>query len=378
MHTFDTVKLGILGGGQLGRMLIQSAVNLNLTSLVLDPDADAPCSAIANRFYQGKLTDFDTVYQFGKNADIITIEIENVNCEALLKLEQEGKKVYPQPGAVRLIQDKGLQKTFFKKHNIPTADFRIIESKSELKEHTDFLPFFMKLRKEGYDGRGVQRIATENDFEKGFDKPSVLEKAVDMKTEIAVIVARNESGEVKAFPPVGMDFHPEANLVEYLFAPAEISEAIAKKAEEIAIHVIESLKLTGILAVEMFVDKHDNILVNEIAPRPHNSGHHTIEANTVSQYEQHLRAILNLPLAETKLNFPAVMVNILGEPGYEGTARYEGLHEVLQTPGVYVHLYGKKITKPFRKMGHATITADTLDNAKEKAKFVKQTLKVIA
>jgi 5-(carboxyamino)imidazole ribonucleotide synthase len=378
MHTFDTIKLGILGGGQLGRMLIQSAINLNITSHVLDPDSEAPCSAIANKFYHGKLTDFDTVYNFGKNADIITIEIENVNCEALLKLEQEGKKVFPQPGAIRLIQDKGLQKTFFKKHNIPTADFRIIENKSELDAHADFLPFFMKLRKEGYDGRGVQKIASTDDFEKGFDKPSVLEKAVDMKAEIAVIVARNESGEVKTFPPVGMDFHPEANLVEYLFAPAEISEQIAKQAEETAIRVIESLKLTGILAVEMFVDKNDNILVNEIAPRPHNSGHHTIEANMVSQYEQHLRAILNLPLADTSLNSPAVMVNILGEEGHEGTARYEGLHDVLKEKGVYVHLYGKKKTKPFRKMGHATIVADTLDNAKEKAKFVKQTLKVIA
>jgi 5-(carboxyamino)imidazole ribonucleotide synthase len=378
MHIYQTVKLGILGGGQLGRMLIQSAINLNITTHVLDPDADAPCSAIANRFYQGKLTDFDTVYQFGKNADILTIEIENVNAEALIKLESEGKKVFPQPHAIRLIQDKGLQKTFFQKNNISTAPFRIIEKPEELAAHRDFLPFFMKLRKEGYDGRGVQHIKTEADFVKAFQQPSVLEKAVKLKTEISVIVARNESGEVKTFPPVGMDFHPEANLVENLFAPADITTEVSIKAEQIAVQLIEALKLIGILAVEMFVDENDEVLVNEVAPRPHNSGHHTIEANLTSQYEQHLRAILNLPLGDTTLKYPAVMVNLLGEAGYEGNAKYSGMNEVLQLPGVYVHLYGKKITKPFRKMGHVTIVADNIESAKEKAKFVKQTLKVIA
>jgi 5-(carboxyamino)imidazole ribonucleotide synthase len=375
---YETVKLGIVGGGQLGRMLIQSAINFNITTHVLDPDNDAPCSGIAHRFYHGSLTDFDAVYNFGKNADIITIEIENVNCEALIKLEEEGKKVFPQPKIVRLIQDKGLQKEYFKQHKIPTADFRIIEHKEDLEQHKDFLPFFMKLRKEGYDGRGVQNIKTEADFSKVFNKPSVLEKSVKVKEEISVIVARNESGEVKTFPAVGMEFHPEANLVELLYAPANVNAAIAAKAEKIALQVVESLKLVGILAIEMFVNENDEVLVNEIAPRPHNSGHHTIEANMVSQYEQHVRAILNLPLGDTTLRCPAVMVNLLGEEGFEGKALYEGMQQVLEIPGVNIHLYGKKNTKPFRKMGHVTVIDNSLEAAKEKAKIVKETLKVKA
>jgi 5-(carboxyamino)imidazole ribonucleotide synthase len=375
---YETVKLGIVGGGQLGRMLIQSAINFNITTHVLDPDNDAPCSGIAHRFYHGSLTDFDAVYNFGKNADIITIEIENVNCEALIKLEEEGKKVFPQPKIVRLIQDKGLQKEYFKQHKIPTPDFRIIEHKEDLEQHKDFLPFFMKLRKEGYDGRGVQNIKTEADFSKVFNKPSVLEKSVKVKEEISVIVARNESGEVKTFPAVGMEFHPEANLVELLYAPANVNAAIAAKAEKIALQVVESLKLVGILAIEMFVNENDEVLVNEIAPRPHNSGHHTIEANMVSQYEQHVRAILNLPLGDTTLRCPAVMVNLLGEEGFEGKALYEGMQQVLEIPGVNIHLYGKKNTKPFRKMGHVTVIDNSLEAAKEKAKIVKETLKVKA
>jgi 5-(carboxyamino)imidazole ribonucleotide synthase len=375
---YETIKLGIVGGGQLGRMLIQSAINFNITTHVLDPDNDAPCSGIAHKFYHGSLTDFDAVYNFGKNADVITIEIENVNCEALIKLEEEGKKVFPQPKIVRLIQDKGLQKEYFKQHKIPTADFRIIEHKEDLEQHKDFLPFFMKLRKEGYDGRGVQRIKTEEDFSKGFNKPSVLEKSVQVKEEISIIVARNESGEVKAFPAVGMEFHAEANLVELLYAPANVNAAIAAKAEKIALQVVESLKLVGILAIEMFVNENDEVLVNEIAPRPHNSGHHTIEANMVSQYEQHLRAILNLPLGSTTLRCPTVMVNLLGEENFEGKALYEGMQQVLKMPGVNIHLYGKKNTKPFRKMGHVTIVDTSLEGAKAKAKIVKETLKVKA
>ncbi len=378
INYYETVKLGIVGGGQLGRMLIQSAINFNINTHVLDPDNNAPCSNIAHKFYHGSLTDFDAVYNFGKNADIITIEMENVNCEALIKLEEEGKKVFPQPKIVRLIQDKGLQKEYFRQHHIPTADFRIIEHPEELQQHTDFLPFFMKLRKEGYDGRGVQSIKTEADFSKAFNKPSVLEKSVKVKEEISVIVARNESGEVKTFPAVGMEFHPEANLVELLYAPANINAEIAAKAEKIALQVVESLKLVGILAIEMFVNENDEVLVNEIAPRPHNSGHHTIEANMVSQYEQHLRAILNLPLGDTTLRCPAVMVNLLGEEGFEGKALYEGMQQVLAIPGVNIHLYGKKNTKPFRKMGHVTVIDNSLKAAKEKATIVKETLKVKA
>lgn len=378
MQQYESIKLGILGGGQLGRMLIQSAINYNLTVHVLDADNDAPCSALAHRFFQGSLTDYDTVYNFGKSVDIITIEIEHVNCEALIQLEKEGKKVFPQPHAIRLIQDKGLQKEYFKKHNIPTAEYRMVEHGDELKNHKDFLPYFMKLRKEGYDGKGVQHIKNEQDFAKAFNKPSVLEKAVNIKEEIAVIVARNQQGEVKCFPAVGMQFHAEQNLVEYLYAPANISPAIENKAIEIAKKIIEKFDLVGVLAVEMFVNENDEVLVNEVAPRPHNSGHHTIEANMVSQYEQHLRAILNLPLGDTTLRCPAVMVNLLGEAEHTGTAIYKGMQEVLQLPGANVHLYGKKNTKPFRKMGHVTIIATTLAEAQHNATLVKNTLKVIA
>lgn len=370
--------IGILGGGQLGRMLIQAAMNFNLRISILDPDKDAPCKTIADSFQVGSLMDFDTVYAFGKKVDLLTIEIEHVNVEALEKLEKEGVKVFPQPHIIKTIQDKGLQKLFYQQNAIPTSDFRLIDSKDELTEHSDFLPFFQKMRKGGYDGKGVQRISSESDFTKAFEQSSVLEKQVDILKELAVIVARNESGETKTFPAVELDFHPEANLVEFLFSPAEIPAAIEKKAEEIAVRVAQSLKIVGLLAVEMFLTKSGEILVNEIAPRVHNSGHHTIEGNVTSQFEQHVRAILNLPLGSTEIKTPAVMVNLLGEAGYDGVARYAGLEEALQKDGVAVHLYGKKFTRPFRKMGHVTITDARLETAKEKAKFVKHTLKVIA
>jgi 5-(carboxyamino)imidazole ribonucleotide synthase len=359
-------------------MLIQAGLNFNLSISILDPDKDAPCKSIADVFQVGSLTDFDTVYAFGKKVDLLTIEIEHVNVEALEKLEQEGVKVFPQPHIIKTIQDKGLQKLFYKEHNIPTADFRLIQSHTELAQHTDFFPYFQKLRKGGYDGKGVQRIRNENDFSKAFEQPCVLEKQVDIHKELAVIVARNESGEIKTFPAVELDFHPEANLVEFLFSPADISSAIEKKVEEIAIQVAESLKIVGLLAVEMFLTNSGEILVNEIAPRVHNSGHHTIEGNITSQFEQHLRAILGLPLGSAAIKVPAVMVNLLGEPTYDGTAKYAGLDDVLKVEGVAVHLYGKKFTRPFRKMGHVTVTDASLETAKEKAKFVKDTLKVIA
>lgn len=370
--------IGILGGGQLGRMLIQAGLNFNLHISILDPDKDAPCKSIADVFEVGSLMDFDTVYAFGKKVDLLSIEIEHVNVEALEKLEKEGVKVFPQPHIIKTIQDKGLQKLFYKENNIPTSDFRLIESKTELEQHTDFFPYFQKLRKGGYDGKGVQRIRNQSDFSKAFEQASVLEKQVDIHKELAVIVARNESGETKTFPAVELDFHPEANLVEFLFSPADISPAIEKKSEEIAIKVAQSLGIVGLLAVEMFLGKNGEILVNEIAPRVHNSGHHTIEGNITSQFEQHLRAILNLPLGSAAIKVPAVMVNLLGEPNYDGLAKYAGLDDVLKVEGVAVHLYGKKFTRGFRKMGHVTITDASLETAKEKAKFVKNTLKVIA
>ena len=370
-------KLGILGGGQLGRMLIQAGIDYNLPFAILDPDAHAPCSTLAE-FHHGSLTDYETVMKFGSRCDIITIEIENVNTTALKDLQKAGKIVFPQPELIELIQDKRLQKKFYVDNNIPTAEFIITEKAADVRNHIDFLPAVHKLGKEGYDGRGVQVIKSSSDVDKAFDAPGLLEKLVDFDKEIAVIVARNTTGEIVSYPAVEMMFHPTQNLVEYLFAPAQISKDIEKKADAIARDVIAKLNLTGLLAVEMFVTKAGEVLVNEVAPRPHNSGHQTIEANVTSQYEQHLRAILNLPLGNTDIILPSAMVNILGEPGYTGDALYEGFNKVINEKGVHVHLYGKKTTKPFRKMGHVTIIDEDIEQLKKKAKFVKETLKVIA
>jgi len=370
-------KVGILGGGQLGRMLIQSGIDLNIPFAVLDPDPQAPCSGLTE-FYCGKLTDHDTVIEFGSKCDVITIEIENVNTAALKELVLQGKKVFPEPEVIELIQDKRVQKTFYKNNNIPTAEFYLTENAEAVRKHRAFLPFVNKLGREGYDGRGVQLMREEKDLEKAWDAPGLVEKLIDFHKEISVIVARNERGEVKTFPVVEMVFHPVQNLVEYLFSPADIAPATAAQADAIARKVITDLNMTGLLAVEMFVQKDGSILVNEIAPRPHNSGHQTIEANLTSQYEQHLRAILNLPLGETTTLMPSAMVNLLGEPGYSGPARYVGFEETMQTAGVFVHLYGKKMTKPFRKMGHVTILENDIATLRKKVNFVKETLKVIA
>lgn len=376
-HTFNQdFKLGILGGGQLGRMLIQSGIDFNFNFTILDPDKNAPCSTLAE-FSEGKLTDFDTVMKFGSQCDVITIEIENVNTSALRELARMGKRVFPQPEVIELIQDKRVQKTFYKNNGIPTAAFVLTENKEDVARLAKF-PMVNKLGKEGYDGRGVQILRGKEDLANAFDKPGLLEELVPFDKEISVIVARNEKGQVETFPPVEMVFHPEQNLVEYLFAPAQISAEIAQRADRIARDIIEKLNMIGLLAVEMFVTRSGEVLVNEIAPRPHNSGHQTIEANVTSQYEQHLRAIAGLPLGKTDLIMPSAMVNLLGEPGYSGTARYAGFEDVLSVKGVHVHLYGKKQTKPFRKMGHVTILDEDIDSLKKKANFVKQTLKVIA
>jgi 5-(carboxyamino)imidazole ribonucleotide synthase len=370
-------KLGILGGGQLGRMLIQSGIDFNFNFSILDPDENAPCSSLGD-FHIGKLTDFDTVMKFGSSCDVITIEIENVNTQALKELVRKGKSVFPQPEVIELIQDKRVQKTFYQQHAIPTAKFILTDNKAETLKHTDFLPAVNKLGKEGYDGRGVQILRTEEDLKKAFDKPGLLEELIPFEKEISVIVARNTQGEVVTYPAVEMVFHPEQNLVEYLFAPAVISENVARKADTIARTIIEKIGMTGLLAVEMFVTKAGDVLVNEVAPRPHNSGHQTIEANITSQYEQHLRAITGLPLGSTSLRSPSAMVNLLGEPGFSGPAKYQGFEEVMKVKGVHVHLYGKEQTKPFRKMGHVTIVDNDIESLKQKANFVKQTLKVIA
>ncbi|MEX1240156.1 MAG: 5-(carboxyamino)imidazole ribonucleotide synthase [Cyclobacteriaceae bacterium] len=370
-------KVGILGGGQLGRMLVQSGIDFNIPFVVLDPDPAAPCSALTE-FYCGKLTDYNTVMEFGAKCDIITIEIENVNTAALKALARMGKKVFPEPEVIELIQDKRLQKTFYRDNGIPTAEFFLTENDEAVKQYAHFLPFVNKLGREGYDGRGVQLMRVEKDLEKAYNAPGLVEKLVDFEKEISVIVARNERGEVKTFPVVEMVFHPVQNLVEYLFSPADIPGNKAEEAAAIAGKIIERLDMTGLLAVEMFLTRDGHILVNEIAPRPHNSGHQTIEGNLTSQYEQHLRSILNLPLGDTDVLMPSAMVNLLGEPGFSGPAKYEGFGEVLREPGVFVHLYGKQLTKPFRKMGHITILAKDMATLKKKANFVKQTLKVVS
>lgn len=373
---YGDLKLGILGGGQLGRMLIQESINYNVTTHVLDPDPHAPCKDICNHFTAGSLTDYNTVYKFGKKVDLLTIEIEKVNVDALEQLEIEGVVVYPQSRVIRLIQDKGVQKQFFKENDIPTSPFQLIHTKNELKSGSFGYPYIQKLRREGYDGRGVYIVRSEADLINAFEAPSVIEKLIDFEKEIAVIVARNEKGEVKTFPCVEMEFNPEANLVEFLISPSNLDADILKRADELAIKIAENLKIVGILAVELFLTSNGQILVNEIAPRPHNSGHQSIEGNYTSQYEQLLRAIFNLPLGDTHSLGNAVMINLLGEKGYEGYAEYEGLEKALALSGVYVHLYGKKITKPFRKMGHVTILDADREKAIEKAKFVQRTIKV--
>ena len=376
---FDkSFTLGILGGGQLGRMLIQAAMKFDFRIHVLDPDREAPCSAFCNEFTWGRLTDFDAIYNFGRRVDLLTIEIENVNVDALEKLEAEGVVIHPHSNIIKTVQDKGAQKLFLKENNIPTANFDLIQSKQELRTIRCFFPMVQKLRRAGYDGRGVVKIASAEEIEKGFDQPSVVEQFVDVEKEISMLVARSAVGEMKVYPPVEMMFHPEANLVEFLLSPANIPPAIEDRAKEMAVEIARAFELVGLAAVEMFVLKDGTVLVNEIAPRPHNSGHHTIEANVTSQFEQHLRAILGLPLGSTQIKSPAVMVNLLGEEGHEGEARYEGLEEILSIEGASVHLYGKRTTKPFRKMGHVTILDSDIHRALEKARRIKHQLKVVA
>lgn len=375
--TIQELNIGILGGGQLGRMLIQNAVNYNLNISILDPDKNAPCKDLVKTFVNGSITDYNTVYKFGKDKDLITIEIENVNIEALKKLEQEGKQVYPQPHIIEMIQDKGLQKMFYQRNDIPSPDFFLTETKEQIAKYASFFPFFQKLRKGGYDGKGVVKLVSPHHLEKAFEEPSVLERLVDFEKELSVVVARNKNGEIKCFPVVECEFNPQANLVEFLFSPANIKKNIEKDAIAIATQIVEKLELVGILAVELFLTKDGKILVNEIAPRVHNSGHHTIEANITSQFEQHWRAILNLPLGDTAIVKPGVMINLLGDFGHDGRAVYEGLEDIMKFSGVYVHLYGKLNTKPFRKMGHVTIVDEDITKARQKAKMVKNLIRVI-
>ena len=375
---YKDFKLGIIGGGQLGRMLLQACPNFNLHTCVLDPSKEGPCSGLASEYTQGSLLDYETVYAFGKQVDLITIEIENVNIDALYQLEREGIPVYPQPSVIEIIQDKRVQKQFFLDHDIPTAEFILVNNRKDIRANAEFLPAFNKLGKGGYDGGGVLSLECVEDIDKAFDDYGLLEKTIDFETEISVIAARNSLGEIAVFPAVECIFHPVYNLVDYLIAPSSLSKEIQQTAEELARKVITNLDIVGLLAVEMFVTKTGEVLVNEVAPRPHNSGHQTISANDTSQYEQHLRAILGLPLGVTAIIKPSAMVNLLGEEGYTGPAIYEGLEKLLKIEGSKLILYGKKITKPHRKMGHIIILDDDMNALKEKVQLVKKAIKVLA
>lgn len=375
-------KLGIMSGGQLGKMLTQVASVFDVQVYVMDPSNEAPAAQICHQFFQGDQTSFDDVYNFGKKVDLLTFEIEHINIEALRKLKKEGVTIYPDPETLDIIKDKGLQKEFYRKNNISTSSFQVFNSKKEVLEAIKSgeinYPFVQKARTDGYDGKGVVVVLNESKIDRLMDVPCIIEEAVDIEKELSVIVARSPSGEIKCFPLVEMEFNEEANLVERLICPANVSKSIEEKSIEIAIEVAKAFNLVGLLAVELFLDKQGNVLVNESAPRTHNSGHHTIEANITSQYEQQLRAIFDWPLGDTSILSPSVMLNVLGEPNYIGNVKYEGLESVLKIPGVKPHIYGKKITKPFRKMGHITILGKTIEEALERAELVKNTLKVIA
>ncbi len=373
-------KLGIVGGGQLGKMLLAKTNQWDIHTKVLDPSEHAPSRYLCNEFVQGSLLDFDTVYNFGKDCDYLTIEIENVNTDALQKLEDEGKVVHPRPAAIALIKDKGLQKQFYAEHKLPTSPFELFDDKADILKGLNAgriqIPFVQKSRTDGYDGKGVSVIATENDMDKIMDTASVIEELVDIKLEIAVIAARNTNGEITSYKPCAMEFNHEANLLDVLLFPADIDNYLQDKAQRMAEELIEKMGICGLLAVEFFITKDDDIIINEVAPRPHNSGHQTIESCSTSQYEQHLRGILNLPLGETAINLSSAMVNLLGHTDYSGDVIYKGLQEVLEKEGVHIHIYGKKQTKPFRKMGHITVTNNNLEQAKKIALWVKEQVQV--
>ena len=374
-------KLAILGGGQLGKMLLYETRKFDIQTLVLDPNPEAPSRLAANYFQQGDLMDFDTVYNFGKQADVVTFEIEAVNVNALEKLENEGIAVYPSPQTLRKIQDKGVQKDFYTEKNIPTAPYkkypRLDDLKLALTANQNSFPFVWKSTQGGYDGKGVQVVRSQEDLEKLTDTPCIAEQMIPFKNELAVIVVRSPKGEVKTYPVVEMEFHPEANQVEYVICPGRIDDEVAKKAREVATQVSEAFEHVGLLAVEMFQTQDDEILVNEVAPRPHNSGHYSIEGSYTNQFEQHLRAILNLPLGETESKIGAVMVNLVGAEGYTGDVYYEKIEDIMALKGVTPHIYGKRETRPFRKMGHVTIVNSDLSEARKIAEQVKNAIRVI-
>ncbi|MGN6340277.1 MAG: 5-(carboxyamino)imidazole ribonucleotide synthase [Ginsengibacter sp.] len=371
-------KVGILGGGQLGRMLLQAAANYPVETFVLEKDADCPAAHLCTHFTKGDITNFEDVYNFGKTLDAITIEIESVDVDALKKLEAEGIVVYPRPHALEIIKNKITQKNFYKENEIPTSSFVITSKKEELKAYLHFLPAAHKLAMGGYDGRGVQLLKSSQDIENGFDEEAVLEKLVSIKKEISIIVAMDNEGKTAVYPPVEMIFNPTLNLLEYQLCPAHLNEKTLWKAEAVALAVVKNLQSAGIFAVELFVDIDDKVLVNETAPRVHNSGHHTIEAAFSSQFDMLWRIILGYPLGLTRPIMSSAMVNLIGEENYQGEAVYQNLNETLQIENVFVHIYGKKETRPGRKMGHVTILSNERQQLIHIAGKVKHLLKVIS
>ena len=367
-------KVGILGGGQLGRMLLQTAANYPVETFLMENDVNAPSAHLCKHFTKGDITNFNSVYEFGKSLDVITIEIENVNLEALEKLAAEGVQVIPHPSALKIIKDKIKQKQYYQHHQIPTSEFVITHSKDELNNHLSFLPAVHKIGSGGYDGKGVQIIKDGKDIEKGFDAPAVLEKMVLIKKEISIIIAVSKNGQTAIYPPVDMMFDPNLNLLTYQICPAALDESVFYKAEAIAISAVKNLNSPGIFAVEMFTDAEGNVWVNEIAPRVHNSGHHTIEGNYCSQFDMLWRILLEYPLGNTDIVMPSALVNLVGDEGFQGEAEYIGLNEVLSMDNIFVHLYGKEQTKPGRKMGHVTIISKDKQELLHKANQIKHTL----
>lgn len=374
-------KLGILGGGQLGKMMLYETRKWDIYTKVMDASPEAPCKIACNEFVEGSLMDFDAVYNFGKDVDLLTIEIENVNVDALEKLEHEGITVYPPTKILRTIQNKATQKLFYTDHGIPTAPYTRFAYTSEIEDSISNgglqLPFVWKSAQFGYDGQGVKVVRKMEDLKDLANVECIAEKMIDFKNELAVIVARSSQGEVKTYPVVEMEFHPEANQVEYVICPARIDDAVAQKAKAVALKVSEHMKHVGLLAVELFQTQNDEILVNEVAPRPHNSGHYSIEASYTNQFEQHIRAILGLPLGKTGSKVAGIMVNLVGEEGHTGDVVYRNIESILQMEGVTPHIYGKKQTRPFRKMGHVTIVDEDMVRAREVAQKVKETIKVV-
>ncbi|MBL7734180.1 MAG: 5-(carboxyamino)imidazole ribonucleotide synthase [Chitinophagaceae bacterium] len=370
------LKVGILGGGQLGRMLLQSAANYPVETFVLENDENCPSAHLCHHFTRGDIRKFDDVYRFGKGLDAIAIEIESVNEQALEKLEEEGVAVYPRPAALRIIKNKIAQKEYYRERNIPSPDFVITRSPDEVKQYASFLPAVHKLAEGGYDGRGVQVIRSEKELSKAFPAPSVLEKMVDIYKEIAQIVAIDQQGGITLYPPVEMVFDQELNLLDYQLSPADITDDIKARVEAISLDAVKGLQSAGIFAVELFLDRKQNVYVNEMAPRVHNSGHHTIEGNYSSQFDMLWRIILGYPLGNTAEILPAALVNLLGEPGHNGDADYQGLPEALQRGNVFIHLYGKRQTKPGRKMGHATILGENKETLINEAHALKQIIKI--